>query len=299
MPDVTLLGQFHRRRELEKAAGKHLKPIPKARRPKYPWPIEHAYARRLENLVNEMEHVGRPIIEKYLPIIFKEAERVRGGSTRDAWTDDLTAMEDLLRSAYGQLLDDDELEDLVENYASLTSKFNGTDLARVLSVIGGTQLGEELWHEPYVKSFIQQNVSLIKSIGKTNHDQIVEIIHRGVRGGLRHEEVAKQIFGEDGSRFDVSRSKARLIARDQISKFNGDLALQRQRDAGIKKYYWDTAHDERVRGRPDGIYPKARPSHWAQQGKLFDINGPGAPGLGHPGQPIQCRCLPMPYFGED
>ena len=502
MPDVTLLAQYHRTRDLHKQAGKRLGPIPKARRPKYPWPIEHAYEQALLKIVNKMEVAARPIIEKYLPIIFKEAERVRGehrdddghwvtingthvligeggqveegpagltggsisesgtegkielkspltqseknalgayksfgyakingllrgnkvedkeksekyvkdldsalnksevkesitvyrgmnniqgirelgekgigkeikmptywsaspnektasqfsmalttktgamfeikledgqkaldltagtkekevllprgqtykitgfkagktptyilsviksDSHKDEWTDDLTAMEELLRSAYGQLLDEDELEDLVENYASLTSKFNSTDLARVLSVIGGTNLAEELWHEPYVRSFIKQNVSLIKSIGTQNHDQIVDIIHRGIRGGKTHGTVAEEIFG----RFDVSKSKARLIARDQIAKLNSDLSKQRLSDAGIKKYYWDTAHDERVRGRPDGLYPKARPSHWAQQGKIYDLDGPGAPNLGHPGQPIQCRCVMVPVF---
>jgi len=244
MPDVTLLAQYHRTRDLHKQAGKRLGP-------KYPWPIEHAYEQALLKIVNKMEAAARPIIEKYLPIIFKEAERVKGDQT-DEWTDDLTAMEDLLRTAYGQLLDEDELEDLVENYASLTSKFNSTDLARVLSVIGGTNLAEELWHEPYVRSFIKQNVSLIKSIGTQNHDQIVDIIHRGIRGGKTHGTVAEEIFG----RFDVSKSKARLIARDQIAKLNSDLSKQRLSDAGIKKYYWDTAHDERVRGRPDGLYPK-------------------------------------------
>jgi SPP1 gp7 family putative phage head morphogenesis protein len=98
--------------------------------------------------------------------------------------------------------------------------------------------------------------------------------------------------------FNASRAKAALIARDQIRKFNGDLSRVRQQHAGIESYSWDTAHDERVRGNPRGIYPNARPSHWAQQGKVYSWSSSGAPGLGHPGEPIQCRCLPKPVFDE-
>lgn len=70
---------------------------------------------------------------------------------------------------------------------------------------------------------------------------------------------------------------ARLIARDQISKLNGQLARARQTAAGITSFVWETQKDSRV-----------RPEHRALQGRTFTW-ADGANGV-FPGQPIQCRC---------
>lgn len=63
---------------------------------------------------------------------------------------------------------------------------------------------------------------------------------------------------------------------------------------GIKKYRWRHSRDERVRGNPGGKYPKARPSHWAREGKIYSWNDP--PPGGHPGMDYQCRCTAEPVF---
>jgi SPP1 gp7 family putative phage head morphogenesis protein len=91
--------------------------------------------------------------------------------------------------------------------------------------------------------------------------------------------------------FGFARSRAKLIARDQTSKFNGSLNRIRQQQAGITEYRWSTSHDERVRGNPDGKYPNARPSHWAREDKVFAWDKP--PSDGHPGEPINCRCVAL------
>jgi len=86
-------------------------------------------------------------------------------------------------------------------------------------------------------------------------------------------------------RTDASVSRANLIARDQIGKLNGQLAGYRQQNAGIKSYVWRSMADERV-----------RPTHQDFDGKTYTWKK-GSP-EGHPGFPIQCRCVADPILPE-
>lgn len=89
--------------------------------------------------------------------------------------------------------------------------------------------------------------------------------------------------------FGFGLGRAAFIARDQAAKWNGELNRIRQTDHGIKEYVWSCRRDERVRGNPSGKYPKARPSHWAREGKTFRWSDP--PEGGPPGYAIACRCV--------
>lgn len=83
----------------------------------------------------------------------------------------------------------------------------------------------------------------------------------------------------DGRIVTVSMEKhAALVARDQVSKLNGGLNRARQTAAGVTHFVWETRKDSRV-----------REAHRALQGKVFAWDE-GAPGVGIPGEPIQCRC---------
>jgi len=129
------------------------------------------------------------------------------------------------------------------------------------------------------KTFIDENVSLIKSLDKRFFDDIEQVVSESVKIG-RSTEVTAKLLQE---RYQVSKSRAKLIARDQISKLNGLITQEKQQDLGIKKYEWATAGDERVRA-----------THRRNDGKTFSWSKP--PATGHPGQDIQCRCVALPVF---
>jgi SPP1 gp7 family putative phage head morphogenesis protein len=100
--------------------------------------------------------------------------------------------------------------------------------------------------------------------------------------GLRVEVLAHELR----ERFNVSDSRAELIARDQVLKLNGQINRHRQLSAGVEEYVWLTAGDERV-----------RESHAALDGQTFSWHSP--PAVGHPGQDFQCRCQAIPLIPED
>lgn len=129
-----------------------------------------------------------------------------------------------------------------------------------------------------VDSAIAANVSLIQSIPKQYLDKVEAAVLDGIQTGKRSEEIKKSIL-EIGFSTD---SRAKLIAIDQLGKINGRLAQIRQQKLGITHYTWSTSRDERVRH-----------SHRLRDGLIFAWNDP--PSDGHPGIPIRCRCVPIPY----
>lgn len=167
----------------------------------------------------------------------------------------------------------------------------------------------EPWLVPEARNWVTENVSLIKSVGRDYLGDVEKIIYRMVREGASLKDTRNELV----KRFDVSRNRARLIARDQVSKFNGQLTHIRQVNIGVKEYEWKTVEDQRVRGNPAGKYPKAVPSHYVMEGLkcrwddptiYFDkdrkkwVKRTGNMPKTHPNEEIQCRCIALPILDE-
>jgi SPP1 gp7 family putative phage head morphogenesis protein len=127
--------------------------------------------------------------------------------------------------------------------------------------------------------FTRENVALIKNIGDTAASRIERVVADGVRRGQSTKAIQAVIKDEMG----ICERRAKLIAVDQIGKFNGQLTRIMQQDAGISKYIW--------RGMMDA---RERASHIALEGQIFSWSNP--PSMGHPGEPIRCRCYAEPVF---
>lgn len=114
--------------------------------------------------------------------------------------------------------------------------------------------------------------------------------------------------------FKISDGRAKVIARDQTSKMNTSISAIRQREIGIDMYVWETMKDERVVGKPGGLYKKINSkhkNHYIMQGKLCKWEDPTVYSddkgktwkkrteempHNHPGDDIMCRCRPAPYI---
>lgn len=152
----------------------------------------------------------------------------------------------------------------------------GIDLGRVI-------VGEGISNT--IEAAVQRNVALIRGLTGDVAKRLEAQLLQALTQGLNNAEIAKIITKE----FGIGKRRAALIARDQAASFNGDLNRIRQTALGVTEYQWSTSLDERVRGNPEGRYPNARPSHWDREGKTFKWSDP--PSDGHPGQPINCRCV--------
>jgi SPP1 gp7 family putative phage head morphogenesis protein len=152
---------------------------------------------------------------------------------------------------------------------------DGVNLSRVLA--SGT-LGEDQL------SAVTRHTALIKGLTDEVERRIAIRIHDMMIDGASTARIRDMLQSE----FRASYRRANLIARDQASKWLGELNKKRQREAGVESYIWSTVLDERVRGNPDGRYPNAKPSHWVREGKTYRWDD--APPGGHPGYAINCRC---------
>ena len=143
-----------------------------------------------------------------------------------------------------------------------------------------------------------ENVNLIKSIPARYFSDVTQAITNNFRGIPQIDDQSlRERLLDIG---DISESRAQLIARDQTAKLNGQFTRIRHQNAGVKKYIWRTAKDQRVVGNPSGLYPtgsRLHGNHFNREGKVFFYDRP--PDDGNPGFPIQCRCFEEPILDLD
>lgn len=289
-----------------RAAGKRI-PLacPRKRRSwHYPWAIEQSYAQWITRTLRKM--MGALDIshfDDWVKSYHGDAENFS-----DGWENSL----DRLRKAQKSLFDGEELEQTyaaIFSYASQTNKFNQTQWANFVSDLLGTtyyppdapQVTEAL------KVWTTRNFELIRSLSEQEIAKVNHVIHESVLQGISYKDVMADLRIIDQH---MSVNRAKLIARDQVGKLNGELAKDRQLDAGVDAYEWQTAGDERVRGNPYGPFKRAIPSHYIMDHKICSwkdatvildmghwIPRESRMPSSHPGQDIQCRCVGIPYMG--
>ena len=146
----------------------------------------------------------------------------------------------------------------------------------------------------YVQASIYDNVRLIESIPSQYLTQVDSIVMSNVRAGNRPSAIAKQLQVQ----FGVTERRAKLIARDQVAKVNGDLNAKRQTAAGFPYFEWVDSNDERVRDRHSDIAERV-----TAYGKgIYRWDNPPLSDRGTPiipGQDFQCRCIGRPVSQEE
>lgn len=194
--------------------------------------------------------------------------------------------------------------------ADSIEKFNQQEWDAFKKIAVGAAFSEDdAWTRDVINDWANTQVTLITKASRDMQDAVARRVRDGVARGSGVEEVRALIMRDLPG---ISARRARIIARDQVAKLNGDLTQGRMEDAGIATYIWSTSMDERVRGLPGGKYADAVPSHYLMEGRVCrwddptkcrDANGEwvarpaGAPLL-HPGQDIMCRCVALPNWGE-
>lgn len=146
---------------------------------------------------------------------------------------------------------------------------------------------------------IRENVRLITSIPAEFLDKIQRIVDAETIKGRSGTSIISQIQEV----YPVSQNRARLIARDQSNKVNGDITRERQTASGIRGYRWRTVGDDAVRESHKERNGKVYAWRPEDVGKRLDSGevmlDPEAEDIGHPGEDIQCRCIAEPILELD
>ena len=237
--------------------------------------VEVRYRAMLLRRVRALDRlVMREVLPALDPLDMSSAGAVFTGSGDervlrvDAIAEALTLV-GLLRTAFARVNPFDPTR-----LVALASTIDG----RLSKVFGGAIVGVP--NQLDIGGWVDENVSLIWSIEGRYQDQVADIIEVSQRGGVSTRDTRKLIQARTG----VAKSRARLIARDQIGSANAKITRQRQTEAGVSHYIWRTSKDDKVRDE-----------HADREGDMFAWNNP--PHDGHPGEPIQCRCTAEPVLG--
>lgn len=192
-------------------------------------------------------------------------------------------IEQVTRKFWSQTFHTREVEALAERVGTQTDRFQKQQFAQQTRAGLGVDV---LSTDPpavgqRMDDFVGENVALIRSVPTQYFSDIEKVITREVNAGTRHEDITRVLT----ERYGVAENRAKLIARDQVGKFYGQLSKVRQEALGVVGFVWRTVHDNRV-----------REDHAALDGQSFDWNDPPSEGI--PGEPINCRCWAEPDFSD-
>lgn len=263
-----------------KIRGRRIPKLPKQRQPDG---IRRQYYKDILKLLEATQAKVRDILVPGIEALVEQASKVATYDTLNVDAEKgVGELIDELEDATKDIWARKKLATLARKIGKATDKKQAMELNRQMrALVGIDVVGSEPWIGKAVEEFTSENVALIKSINTRHFNELETSLSRDIADGVRYTEILKKIE----ERYDVSKSRARLIARDQVGKFNGDLNRVRQQDLGLDSYIWNTMQDKHVRDE-----------HRDLNGKSFKWSDP--PPEGHPGEPIQCRCYAEPDLSK-
>lgn len=261
---------------------------------------ESAERRHTANL----EAITRILSVDVLRAVRPALAALREREEREAAAERVDALEDseLIRQIegvtlrLGETIPDILVDQAAREAGAAVSEHNARELGRVLGVDPRQSLDQ-----PQITGFIRQNTALIRDLTRGQMRIMREEVEAALLRGTGSRELTRIIE----HRLGVTRNRARLIARDQITKLQGNLNMARQQRAGVTEYDWVTSNDERVRGRvrnKNGTI-KGKDRHWQLHGTRQRWDRPPVVSTtgrrAHPGEDIQCRCQAIPIVTFD
>jgi len=233
-------------------------------RPAEPTAITASYGAQLRRLVGELGNLIKPAI----------AHAAAG---------DAAATQHAIERAARMLEHHTEAARAPERLAQIArqaSRFQEAQFDRQVKARLGTPLYVgDAGHGAIERRFVARNRQLIDSLGSRAHEQIAGVLHAGMG---KSEDELRALVEE---RLDVARSRADIIASDQIGKADAAYADARISALGVG---WIWRHR-----KPYG--PNDRQEHIDLDGERFSEDDPPDD---MPGELIGCACYQEPALDE-
>jgi len=256
-------------------------------------------------MFREMREIVRQNLIEQLPSIIDASDlsRPKADSQRmdQGFFQQLTALFAATRGSINREVGERQIQFEAEKFATETDNMSRDNLAKAFkSAIGVDLTGDDSFISEQIQIFTTNNVNLIQNVQNELMTEIERLTLSGIQKGERASVIKQKILGrvkdKEGftGRFKKAETRAKLIARDQITKLNGNINETRQKSLGVRKYKWRDSGDNRV-----------RESH-KLDGEIFfwDKNksesGKTKPrGSLNPGEDFQCRCYAEPVIDTE
>lgn len=247
--------------------------------------VRARYARDLEQLVRRMTRDARrgvvAIFESDAAAESKALDASLGSIARIAINDLSRRFDALFRS---------KANELAERMVAQVERDSRAKFGRSLRELSGdTTLPARVLRagglDDVVKASVAESVALIRSIPQQYLLDVRGLVMRSIQSGRGQADIVEGLLRVEG----VTRRRAALIARDQVSKTTAAVNRTRAQAAGIKQFKW----------RHSGGGRDPRRLHVEMDGNVYSYDDPpvidertGERGL--PGQAINCRCFAVP-----
>lgn len=143
-----------------------------------------------------------------------------------------------------------------------------------------------------LKQYLDDNVELITSLPLEAAQRVHDIVYKNIyTGKKRAETIAKEIYRTG----QVTQSRARLIARTEVSRTATGLTKVRAESVDISWFRWNSIHD--IRTRKSHAQMNNVLCRWDEPPnpeKLFPDKKAKPYGNYLPGATFYCRCQPLP-----
>ena len=239
--------------------------------------------------------------------------RYRGDSLNednlDEWLANVSSYNNLVNRSFDKAL----LNRLLFRFQRNLIKFNAKQVKKSYEKFSGVDLlaySDDIIETTRAQT--ESSIAAIQELGDDIKTKLEKQVFAGMRDGMRHEDLVKRIQaslkGNKGI-FKSVKKRAKLIARNEVSSFNGALTKKRNENLGIKFYEWQAIDDDRVRkeggrnGKPSKTNHLAMSGHifpWGNNKATITVDGkkysfkPAPKGIFgdtmYPGSEINCRC---------
>ncbi len=274
----------------------------------YPWRIEKSFERFTLAIVRKVhrrirEHL-RDSLRRYRGA-YREAVRterkVERADAAEPTPELSAAIQEFIRTTLAlsavdfarDVLNDEKVRARLARFAMGLGTFGVARNREALGEILGPAIPQiavsDIIGEPEIEAFIGENVDLITKLSQVEIDRMNRVVLKSVQTGIDPKDLA--VIVEDS--LGVAEARARLIARDQVAKFNSQVSQATQQRSGIMRYRWVTARDARVRERHSELDRKI--FEWSDPPVVDERTGRRE----HPGGDYQCRCVAIPVFDDD
>lgn len=267
---------------------------------RFPISAEREYVRYMDKFMKQMAVILGEKLPKISKLIKKEMEKDNGAVSPSMANIDqkMNEIYEDMRKAMSDLMPPDTLSKTIDFLSERVLEYNTKEFANAVHKTLGIDITQDYYMGDFYKKeigeWVSTNVDLIKSVPNDMLDRMKSDMYDGFMNGMRSEEIADSLMHD----YNITESKAKFIARDQLAKLSSGITRAQQEDAGISEYVWSTSMDERVRkgheilegkkfkwSEPPEILEWSEKEGWRHTGRYC-----------HPGQDYNCRCVALPVF---
>lgn len=240
----------------------------------YPHGVARQYTADMRKIVKEL---AERIKTELMPVVREQFKQRQDGVRMDGISDMLVVL---------RLIKQDFVsgQSLSTEYAQSTYQHNEKSINDAIEKQLGVLVQLPVSDTEAVSDWVAQNSELITDM----QAEYLRRVQQSITNGFLTGKSTKQVAQEIQKATNITWRRANTIARNEIGNLNAQINTKRNQELGITEGIWRGQRDERERGNPNGLYPNAKPSHWANEGKRFKI-GVGINGIS-PGEEILCRC---------